>query len=712
MLRRELLGRLADTTADLVVLTAPAGYGKTILLTQWAATLGKGRVAWLTLSESDNQAAVLLTRLAASVSRTASAASSNGALVRSLAGAELAGSDDGRLIRALSKVDPPIVLILDNVQVLRSRESTGVIGQLVRQLQGHVRLVIAGRAKPRLPMAALRAQGRLLELDPEDLALSEEEVGGLLEALSGPQAAEAARLTAATGGWPGAIMLLIAAGSAGRGLSPTLELGNDHRFLAQFIRDEVLPYVSAPRRELLRQLSPLERFSPSLAETVTGNPQAGRLLEDLATSSHVIYPADDPSGWYVMNRVLRRVLRADIEDNDPASASTVHARAAEWFETQDQPLEAIGHAQSAGDTERFIALMSGLVKARYAHGHVADVLLWMEWLESQVPLDRYPQLAAVGALVHAQEGNVLRMDKWLSAACDGLADEDIDPSALITRAASMRFGVEGSDQDIEMAERNAGPGSEWRPAIFLVKGTSHVIKGELDQAESCFAEVVRTGVESDSLPSVVMALGLRGLIAIDRHDWDLASTLSGRAMGIIDDNGLDGYHASGFALVVAARLARRNNDVARAQALLARASLIRPRMSAALPAVSVHMLLEMAKVYLELSDVAGARAVLREAEDILIQRPDLGNLPEQVAALKESMTGRSPGTVGISTLTKAELRLLPLLATNLSFPEIGEELYISRHTVKTQAMSIYRKLGTSSRSDAVSVAYDVGLLRH
>jgi LuxR family maltose regulon positive regulatory protein len=104
--------------------------------------------------------------------------------------------------------------------------------------------------------------------------------------------------------------------------------------------------------------------------------------------------------------------------------------------------------------------------------------------------------------------------------------------------------------------------------------------------------------------------------------------------------------------------------------------------------------------------------VLREAEDILIQRPDLGNLPEQVAALKESMTGRSPGTVGISTLTKAELRLLPLLATNLSFPEIGEELYISRHTVKTQAMSIYRKLGTSSRSDAVSVAYDVGLLRH
>jgi LuxR family maltose regulon positive regulatory protein len=262
-----------------------------------------------------------------------------------------------------------------------------------------------------------------------------------------------------------------------------------------------------------------------------------------------------------------------------------------------------------------------------------------------------------------------------------------------------------------MAERNAGPGSEWRPAIFLVKGMSDVLKGDIDQAESCFVEAVRTGLESESLPSVVMALGQRGLIAIDRHDWDLASVLAAQAMEIIDDNGLDGYHTSGFALVVAARIARRNNDVARAQALLARASLIRPRMSAALPAASVHMLLEIAKVYLELSDVAGARAVLREAEDILIQRPELGDLPERVAALKESLTGRSPGTVGISTLTKAELRLLPLLATNLSFPEIGEELFISRHTVKTQAMSIYRKLGTSSRSDAVTVAFDVGLLR-
>jgi LuxR family maltose regulon positive regulatory protein len=262
-----------------------------------------------------------------------------------------------------------------------------------------------------------------------------------------------------------------------------------------------------------------------------------------------------------------------------------------------------------------------------------------------------------------------------------------------------------------MAEVSVGPGSEWVAAISLVKGLAHLIRPDLDQAESCFVEAATSGTESQSLPALVMALGMRGLIAIDRHEWDLASDLASQALQIIDDHGLDGYHTSGFALVVAARAARRNNDIARAQNLLARASLVRPRMSAALPASSVYLLLENAKAYVELSDVAGARSLLREAEDIIIQRPDLGSLPEQVAQLKESLVGQGPGTVGLSTLTKAELRLLPLLATNLSFPEIGEELFISRHTVKTQAMSIYRKLGRSSRSDAVSAAYDIGLLR-
>ena len=126
--------------------------------------------------------------------------------------------------------------------------------------------------------------------------------------------------------------------------------------------------------------------------------------------------------------------------------------------------------------------------------------------------------------------------------------------------------------------------------------------------------------------------------------------------------------------------------------------------------VAVQTLLEMARAFLELSDVVEARAHIRQASDLIAQRPDLGVLPDQVESLKQSMRNLGPGTISPSALTKAELRLLPLLATNLSFPQIGEQLFVSRHTVKTQAMSIYRKLGTSSRSDAVARAYEIGML--
>lgn len=267
-------------------------------------------------------------------------------------------------------------------------------------------------------------------------------------------------------------------------------------------------------------------------------------------------------------------------------------------------------------------------------------------------------------------------------------------------------------QDVEIALETAGPASRWLPAILVTKGLAHVIQGDLDGADPCLAEAAQLGLENGSLSSAVLALGQRALIAIGRHDWDLASSLSGEAVTLVDENRFDGYHTSGLALIAAARCARRQNDIDKTRRLLARASLVRPRLSNAIPGLSVETLIEMAAVHIELSDVAGARMLVREAEEIVLQRPDLGVLPASLESLKESLSSLGPGTVGLSALTKAELRLLPLLATHLSFPEIGDQLFISRHTVKSQATSIYRKLGTSSRSEAMAKAFEIGLLSH
>lgn len=144
--------------------------------------------------------------------------------------------------------------------------------------------------------------------------------------------------------------------------------------------------------------------------------------------------------------------------------------------------------------------------------------------------------------------------------------------------------------------------------------------------------------------------------------------------------------------------------------MLSRASGLRPILTGALPMVSAHTLLEMAEAEVELGDIAGARQVLREVGDILRPRSGFDLLADRYAEMREELGSMPIGTTAVSTLTNAELRLLPLLVTHLSFPQIGERLYISRHTVKTQAISIYRKLGVSSRSEAVRVAREMHLL--
>jgi LuxR family maltose regulon positive regulatory protein len=131
----------------------------------------------------------------------------------------------------------------------------------------------------------------------------------------------------------------------------------------------------------------------------------------------------------------------------------------------------------------------------------------------------------------------------------------------------------------------------------------------------------------------------------------------------------------------------------------------------ALPYLAVQTRIELARVHLVLADQAGARTLMREVDDLLRRRPGLGTLAGEAAALRAQLSReRGSSLPGASALTAAELRLLPLLSTHLSFPEIADEIFLSRHTIKSEAMSIYRKLGASSRSQAVARSRELGLL--
>ena len=196
-----------------------------------------------------------------------------------------------------------------------------------------------------------------------------------------------------------------------------------------------------------------------------------------------------------------------------------------------------------------------------------------------------------------------------------------------------------------------------------------------------------------------------------RGGWAEAAERMERARAAIDEHQLYDYVFIVLAFVVAAQLELHRGDPEEADRQLTRAMRVRPSCTITLPYIAVRLRLRLAKVFLAKGERVTAQHLLREIEDILRQRPDLGALVDQVSEFREILTsGSQPGATGGSPLTPAELRLLPYLQTHLTIGEIGERLFVSRNTVSSEVASIYRKFGVSSRSHAVEQAVSIGLL--
>ncbi len=264
--------------------------------------------------------------------------------------------------------------------------------------------------------------------------------------------------------------------------------------------------------------------------------------------------------------------------------------------------------------------------------------------------------------------------------------------------------------DAELAVATLARGSPFRPNAMLLHAVSLWLAGEVDQADDLFADVAEEGLELAATDAVTVALGERAAIAIGRGAWVQAEELADRALRFIRQSRMEEYPTSALAYSVAARVAVHRGDARGAQELLTRAQRLRPGLTYALPYFAVQTRLELARAFLALADAGGAATMLRETEAVLRRRPDLGALPAQVEGLRDSLKTMHAQAPGASTLTEAELHLLPHLATHLSFRELGERLYLSRHTVKSHAMAIYRKLNVSSRNAAVERARELGLL--
>ena len=700
----------------MVAVVAPAGYGKTTVLAQWAACRAP-RVGWINADARDNDPAVLLTYLAAAVARIEPV---DQRVFRQPSSLTAAISEVARLTTSIAAMPEPVVLVIDGAEAITNRECRDVIAELAVRLPPGSQLAIGSRHEPPVPVARLRAHREIVEVGAAELSMDVGEAEALLAAadVDVPDD-EVVELLARTEGWAAGLYLGALAAQAGSP-RPSARVGfsGDDRFMGDYLRSEFLDRVSRADATFLTRTSILDEVNGSLGDATAGGKGAATVLDRLERRNLLVIPQDRRGDWYRYHTMFRELLHAELFRREPDLVPELHGRAAEWFEQTGQPEVAIRHAQAAGDADRVARLVLQVANPVWASGRVDTVLGWVEWFASRGLVERYPAIAVHGALIYALVGRPGDADRWSSIAersdtSGRLVDGNTREGTLAyLRALMCRQGLDQMREDADIALAGLAPASPYRPAMLHARGLAELLGGDLDQAES---ELVRAQDEAASagvVPFVPVALAERGLVAIDRDDWAQAGDLAAQALTIMQSGEFDDYWTSALVYAWAARVTAHRGDVSTALALAARAARLRPLLTYSLPIVSAQALVELTHVYVSVSDTGGARVTLRQLRDILQQRPQLGRI---VAAADELGTeldeGNGTALSGASSLTAAELRLLPLLASHLSLAEIGERFYVSRNTIKTQAISIYRKFGVSSRSETVARMHELGLLQ-
>jgi LuxR family transcriptional regulator, maltose regulon positive regulatory protein len=705
-----LLGHDAESV---LIVTAPPGYGKSTVLAQWSVAQTR-RVAWSSLDEQDNDPSVLAVGIALALQRSSLVSP---AVVDSLRSRTHSAS---MALTALSQAltsTPPVTVVLDHLEALKNPEALDVVNELAVRLPDGSRLALASRTQPPLPAPLLRSRRDLVEIGVGQLAMDRHEAQQLFLGVGASfDDDEVDRLVEQTEGWPAGLYLAALAAQMSRQQPGTAFAfrGND-RLMADYVRAEIFSRLDRTTFEFLTCTALLEELCGPLCDAVLAGQGSQGMLESLDASNLFLVPLDRHRGWYRYHRLFRELLVAELERTRADLVPVLHARAARWLEANRMPEAALGHAQQAGDVDTVARLVTLAAQPAYASGRATTIRRWFEWFRSEGLIERYPSIAILGAELETMRGQPASAERWAMTAELGTFDAPLpDGSPIEAWRAFMRAmmtpsGVEQMRADARSAQRLLAPGSPFRAGALLFEGLSYLLDGDGAAADPILAHAADVAVDLAALPVATVAFAERALLAVANQDWEQAGTLSARALEVVHQGRLDEYLEAAFAYVAAARVAIQHGELPAARELVAAAARARPLLTYALPCGALVQL-ELAKAYVKLADPAGARTVLRDLFDILRQRPRMGILPEQATRLRQDLDALRRGPIGASSLTAAELRLIPYLPTHLSIQEIGERLFVSRNTVKSQAVSVYRKLGVSSRGDAVTRAQEIGLL--
>ena len=493
-----LLARGLQTRLTLV--SAPAGFGKTTLLSAWLADRGGGRpTAWVSLDERDQDASTFWTYVLLAVDRAApGTASAALALLQS----GRAGIDSVLtvLLNELSVLPGDLTLVLDDYHLAEGSDIQPGVGFLLEHLPAQVNLVISTRADPALPLSRLRARGELVEVRAADLRFTTPEATAYLNEVStlGLAPGDVAALETRTEGWVAALQLA-ALSLQGRDDPARFIDGfaGDDRFVVDYLADEVLDRQPDHLRRFLLESSVLDRMTGPLCDAVTGRTDGRATLAALERQNLFVVPLDDNRRWYRYHHLFAEVLRARLLDERPGEVAGLHRRASAWYDAAGDPEAAVDHALSSGNTGLAADLVERAIPAMLRRRREDVIRRWVDRLPAAAAANR--PVLAVGLIGGLMSSNAFDgIDRRLVDA-RRLLDSPVEDLVVLDRAEYARLPA--------VLET-------YSAALALVHGDP---SGTVVHAEAALA-----GAADDDHLTVASASALLGLASWSDGDLDAA----------------------------------------------------------------------------------------------------------------------------------------------------------------------------------------------
>ena len=715
VLRPHLLDRLRSGQGQVLTLVcAPAGYGKTTLLTQWMdAGADASGFAWVTLDSGDADPTRFWRFLISALSQVAPCAGRGSLRALRRRPGQLTAGALPLLMEELDEGGQSLVLVLEDYHLAQGPRLDESMAFFIERRPACVQVVLSSRSDPQLPVGRWRANGRLVEIRADDLRFGDEDVAAFFDraGIGDLSPAELNELHARAEGWPAMLRLAAIPLQAQPDRSEFIRAfaGSAHQVVEYLITD-VLPTVSPSTRVFLLRTSVLRRLCGSLCDAVAGTEGSGAMLRDLSRANLFIGPLGTDGRWYRYHQLFAEALRLELEVTEPDLVPELHIRAATWFERDGDLESATEHAIAARATGLSARLILRQLQPLVAAGNLATVERWLAELSWPAALQD-PELAAARALAAGERCRPYEAGRWLDVAAAG-------PRHLLTSAGvSLGYGVDllrsffvaGSVSSALAAARRAledAAAPMWKGAALAGLGQCLYLRGDRDAAAEALREALTLLPDEPNMLS--LASGYLALVECDLGNPRHGERVARRTVDLLDsgDFALSGTTAMchtglGAALTAQGQLAEADDRLSLAVGLYLAGS----------PSIWLaHALLLLADCRRAAGDAARARDGLDLATATLDRIPDPGILAALAASLRRKL--EAPGSPALfgQELSGREVAVLRLLAAGLAQREIAAQLHVSRNTVKTHVQAIYRKLGSGTRAQAVHQAKELGVL--